>query len=80
VGKSHFLPEMVILGLLSHTRIIEVPVNYRRRLGISKITGKFKTTWQVGWRMVFLIWLYRLRSWLGRTPRFPIGETPTTHG
>jgi len=70
VGKSHFLPEMVVLGLLSRARIIEVPVNYRGRLGTSKITGSFKTAWRVGWRMITLIWSYRIRSWLGRTPRF----------
>src|SRR5436190_6740752 len=29
VGGSHFLPEMVILGLKRGLRIIEVPVNYR---------------------------------------------------
>ncbi len=71
VGKSHFLPEMVVLGLLSQTRIIEVPVNYRGRLGTSKITGSFKTAWRVGWRMITLIWSYRIRSWLGRMPTLP---------
>lgn len=71
VGGSHFLPEMVILGLLAKMRIVEVPVNYRGRLGTSKITGSFKTAWQVGWRMIGLILSYRLRSWLGRAPSIP---------
>src|SRR5919197_5759925 len=39
VGSSHFLPEMVVLALLDGLRVIEVPVNYRSRLGESKITG-----------------------------------------
>lgn len=78
VGKSHFLPEMVILGLLSGSRIVEVPVNYRGRLGTSKITGSFKTTWRVGWRMITLIWSYRIRSWLGRTPRFTLEGSNAT--
>src|SRR5688500_11193860 len=39
VGGSHFLPEMVILGLRNKLKIIEVPVNYRGRIGQSKITG-----------------------------------------
>lgn len=72
VGGSHFLPEMAILGLLAKMRIIEVPVNYRGRLGTSKITGSFKTAWQVGWRMIRLILNYRLRAWLGRTPRLSL--------
>jgi glycosyltransferase involved in cell wall biosynthesis len=69
IGGSHFLPEMVILGLLSGMRIIEVPLNYRGRVGTSKITGSFKTAWRVGWRMIWLILTYRIRSWSGLTPR-----------
>jgi glycosyltransferase involved in cell wall biosynthesis len=68
VGGSHFLPEMVILGLLGHIRMIEVPINYRGRRGISKITGNFKTAWRVGTRMIRLIVSYRVRAWLGRIP------------
>jgi glycosyltransferase involved in cell wall biosynthesis len=60
VGRSHFLPEMVCLALLGKLRIIEVPVNYRGRVGESKITGSFKTTIQVGLRMIALILRYRL--------------------
>lgn len=78
VGKSHFLPEMVILGLLSKTRVIEAPVNYRGRLGTSKITGSFKTAWRVGWRMIVLIWSYRIRAWLGQAPQIALAsEQPT---
>jgi glycosyltransferase involved in cell wall biosynthesis len=63
VGGSHFLPEMVCLALLSQARVIEVPVNYRRRVGESKITGSLQTAWRVGARMLGLIVRYRL---LGR--------------
>src|SRR5579875_250905 len=65
VGGSHFLPEMVILALLDGLRIIEVPVNYRGRLGQSKITGSYTTAVKVGLRMIQLILSYRLRT-LGR--------------
>lgn len=70
VGKSHFLPEMVILARLAGLRMLEVPVNYRGRLGTSKITGQFKGMVRVGLRMIGLIWRYRLAAWLGRGPRF----------
>jgi glycosyltransferase involved in cell wall biosynthesis len=60
VGGSHFLPEMVCLALLDHARLIEVPVNYRRRVGESKITGSMKTATRVGARMLGLIVRYRL--------------------
>ncbi len=62
VGGSHFLPEMVILALLDGLRIIEVPVNYRGRLGESKITGSMRTAVRVGLRMIALILSYRLRT------------------
>ena len=60
VGGSHFLPEMVILGLKRGLRIIEVPVNYRGRVGESKITGTLKGTLRTGCRMVALILRRRL--------------------
>lgn len=69
VGGSHFLPEMVILGLLGKMRMVEVPVHYRGRLGRSKITGSLITAVRVGWRMIRLILSYRVRAWLGRVPR-----------
>jgi glycosyltransferase involved in cell wall biosynthesis len=63
VGGSHFLPEMVCLALLHGQRLVEVPVNYRHRVGQSKITGSRSTALRVGARMVALILRYRL---LGR--------------
>ncbi len=60
VGGSHFLPEMVCLALLSGSRVVEVPVNYRNRVGQSKITGSLSTTVRVGAHMVGLILRYRL--------------------
>jgi glycosyltransferase involved in cell wall biosynthesis len=60
VGGSHFLPEMVILGLRRKLKIIEVPVNYRGRVGESKITGSLKGTLTTGFRMIALIFRYRL--------------------
>ncbi|HET6319998.1 MAG TPA: glycosyltransferase, partial [Chloroflexota bacterium] len=60
VGGSHFLPEMVCLALLDHARLIEVPVNYRRRVGESKITGSLSSAIRVGGRMVGLTLRYRL--------------------
>ena len=55
VGGSHFLPEMVIVALKRGIRVIEVPVNYRGRIGDSKITGTLKGTLRTGFRMIALI-------------------------
>jgi glycosyltransferase involved in cell wall biosynthesis len=59
VGSSHFLPEMVVLALRGHRRIIEIPLNYRGRIGDSKITGSRLTAIRVGLRMIRLILHYR---------------------
>ena len=66
VGGSHFLPEMVCLLLLSGRRMVEVPVNYRGRIGESKITGSVTKAVMVGLRMIGVILRYRL---LGAAPR-----------
>ncbi len=62
VGSSHLLPEIVILALLRRMRIIEIPVNYRGRLGVSKITGSPQKMVTVGLRMIGLAFAYRVRS------------------
>jgi len=59
VGGSHFLPEMVILALRKRLRVIEIPVNYRGRIGESKITGSFSGALGTGLRMIGLIVRYR---------------------
>ncbi len=60
VGGSPFLPEMVILGLKRRLKIIEIPVNYRGRVGESKITGSLRGTLRTGLRMIGLILRHRL--------------------
>ena len=60
VGGSHFLPEMIILGLKKGVRVIEIPVNYRRRVGESKITGTLGGTLRTGFRMIGIILKHRL--------------------
>jgi len=59
VGGSHFLPEMLILALKRRLRVIEIPVNYRGRVGESKITGTLKGTLRTGSSMIALILKHR---------------------
>jgi glycosyltransferase involved in cell wall biosynthesis len=58
VGGSHFSPQMMILALKSGIRTIEIPVNYKPRMGESKITGKKSKAFRVGLRMIRLIISY----------------------
>lgn len=62
VGGSHFLPEMVILALLNKLSIIEIPINYRKRVGVSKITGSLKGSIITGLKMFSLILKYKLKQ------------------
>ncbi|MBI3965464.1 MAG: glycosyltransferase family 2 protein, partial [Chloroflexi bacterium] len=69
VGGSHLLPEITVLALLHGFRVIEVPVNYRGRLGESKITGSLNGTIRTGLRMIGLILGYRAQTLNRRQPR-----------
>jgi glycosyltransferase involved in cell wall biosynthesis len=62
VGGSHFLPDMLIQSLKAGLRVIEIPVNYRSRVGESKITGSLKGTLKTGFNMIGLILLASFRK------------------
>jgi glycosyltransferase involved in cell wall biosynthesis len=62
VKSSHFLPEIVILALLARVSLIEIPVNYRSRIGKSKITGTLKGMFKTGMRMIGIVLKLRLKS------------------
>jgi len=60
VGKSHFSPEFMILCIHNKFKVVEIPVNYGTRIGISKITGSFWKAFKLGFVMLWLILSYRL--------------------
>jgi glycosyltransferase involved in cell wall biosynthesis len=60
VGGSHFLPEMIVLAKRENLKVIEIPVNYRGRVGDSKITGNLRGTLRTGFRMIGLVLRYKL--------------------
>lgn len=59
VGGSHFSPELMILCIKQGLRCIEIPVNYKGRIGTSKITGSFWKAFKLGLVMVWLIVKYK---------------------
>ncbi len=67
VDGSHFLPEMMIAALARGLRVIEIPVNYGQRVGVSKITGTWKGTLKTGFRMIGTI-LFRRVCRVSRVP------------
>ncbi|MZG29579.1 MAG: glycosyltransferase [Nitrospinae bacterium] len=52
--------EMQIKGVKAGLRIMEVPVKYRDRIGVSKITGTFSGTIKAGIKIIYTIFKYLL--------------------
>lgn len=72
VGGSHAGVEIMLRAIVSGARILEVPVNYLPRVGVSSVTGKRIAAIGVGLRMIGLVLSFR-RSHprrLERAPRF----------
>ncbi len=55
VGGSHFSPQLMIALIRRGFRCVEIPVGYRERTGISKITGDRLKAIGVALRMICLI-------------------------
>jgi len=64
VGGSFFGPEMMLLSLMSGQAMVQIPVNYTKRVGTSSVTGNPIKAVRLGLRMIALILEYRLRAWL----------------
>jgi len=56
--------EMQIKSVQAGLRTKEVPVAYRRRIGISKISGTVSGTIKAGYKILYTIGKYRWKSWL----------------
>lgn len=82
VDGSFFGPEMMVLSVLLGMRTIQIPVNYRKRVGTSSVTGNKWVAFRLGLRMIGLIVGYRMESLLDRARRrwddrtLPGGVTP----
>ncbi len=64
VDGSFFGPEMMVLTILEKMKIIQIPVNYTKRVGTSSVTGNTWLAFRLGLRMILMILDYRLRSWV----------------
>ncbi|MGC8976136.1 MAG: glycosyltransferase family 2 protein [Candidatus Ratteibacteria bacterium] len=61
VGKEHFGPEMTLIVIKTGTKFIEIPVNYKPRVGKSSVTGSMRKAFFLGLKMIFLILKYKFR-------------------
>ena len=62
VRSNFFGPEMMLISVLSKMKIIQIPVNYKERIGISSVTGSLKKTIILGMQMIYLIISIRFMS------------------
>ena len=61
VGTQHFGPELTLLVIKSETKFIEIPVNYKPRVGKSSVTGSMRKAFVLGLKMIFLILRYKFK-------------------
>lgn len=69
IGGSAFGPQILLLTILHGIQFIEIPVNYRQRVGQSSVTGSKFRAFTLGLEMIFMILRYRLASWFGWRPK-----------
>ena len=55
VKSNFFGPEMMVRGYLMKYKCVQIPVNYKDRIGISSVTGDLKKAVVLGFQMIFLI-------------------------
>lgn len=68
VGGSAFGPQITLLTILNGIPFIEIPVNYRKRVGQSSVTGSKWKAFRLGMWMIGMILRYRCLSWFGWRP------------
>jgi glycosyltransferase involved in cell wall biosynthesis len=61
VGGSHAGAEIMLLAITQGARMVEVPLNYLPRVGVSSVTGNRLVAIRVGLRMLQLILVFRRR-------------------
>ena len=69
IGGSHFGPQLLMEVIAHGIPFIEIPVNYRRRVGESSVTGDLWKAFKLGLRMITLVLSYRVG--LQRSARVP---------
>jgi hypothetical protein len=69
---------MMLLSLLHGLRVIQVPVNYLPRIGVSSVTGDVRKAILLGLAMIGLVLRYRIRAWRRQLKALPRAAMPWT--
>ena len=62
--------EMMCLSRIVRLRSVQIPVNYKARVGVSSVTGRRSAAARVGLRMIWVILSYRMRARSTRAKAF----------
>jgi len=79
IGGSHFGPQILMEVVAHGIPFVEIPLNYRSRVGQSSVTGSFWKAFWLGLRMILLVLEYRFgfrpaaRTMWNDRPPVPIG-------
>ena len=76
IDGNQFGPEMMILTLHAGYRVVQIPVSYCERVGVSSVTGDPSKAFLLGLQMIWLITWHRFRD-LFVTPAPPPPEPST---
>lgn len=60
IRGSHFGPQLLLEVIAHKIPFVEIPVNYRKRVGQSAVTGNLGKAVALGFRMILLVLGYRL--------------------
>jgi glycosyltransferase involved in cell wall biosynthesis len=72
IGGSHFGPQLLMEVVAHSIPFVEIPVNYRTRVGESSVTGDLWKAFRLGVRMIVLVLEYRFGlHQRNRTPWHP---------
>ena len=59
---SSFGLEMMLWSIVKRQRMVQIPVNYKARMGQSSVTGNFWKAFVLGLRMILMVLQFRWRS------------------
>ena len=62
IGGSHFGPHLMLLIITRGFPFVEIPVNYRQRVGESSVTGNFFKAFRLGVIMIGMVLKARFQS------------------
>jgi Glycosyltransferases involved in cell wall biogenesis len=62
VGGSYFGLEMLLLAIENKIRFIQIPVNYKKRVGYSSVTGYKHKAFFLGMQMLWFIFCKRIKT------------------